>query len=305
MTASNPVVVAPHDSDAEPLDNLDGGGVFESLDDAAAPLLGADRDAGGVVADVASVGVELMGAAMHPLDALAGAGIGWLIEHVSVLHEPLDWLAGDPTVITAQAHTWHNVCVELAAVAEDFQRTSDGVRGWDGAAMQAYRRAAGSYARALQAGSAHAAGVSESVSAAGVLVGTTRAMIRDWIADLVGELIAKWVVAALAAAETFAVSVAAFVADAIASAMALASRIAARIARLVETLGRHADDLRVSKVLFDRLGTEAQRVAESVRHAHDRWEWPMKATSELGKQWADARGDQRAWRGGEPPPSNG
>lgn len=305
MTAPNPLLAQPQHENEQSWDNVEGGGVFDALADAAAPLVGAQRDAGGVASDVAGAGVELMGAAMDPLNALASAGVGWLIEHLEFLHEPLDWLAGDPTVITAQAQTWHNVSAELGAVAGDYERALAGLHGWDGAAVQSYRGAAQSYTGALRAGSAHAAGVSESISTAGALVGTTRALIRDWIAELAGRLVVKAFLALAAAPETLGASLAAFATHAIASAAALASKISARVARLLERLGRSADELRTMTVQFDRLGTEAERVAQSVRQAHDSWEWPAKAVTELGKQQADVRDDQRCWRGGEPRTPNG
>jgi hypothetical protein len=296
MTAPNPLVVQPQNANEASWDNVEGGGVFQALADAAAALTGAPRDAGGVASDVAGAGVELMGAAMNPLNALASAGVGWLIEHLEFLHEPLDWLAGDPTVIKAQAHTWHNVSAELGAVAGDYEHALAGLPGWDGAAVQAYRGAAESYIGALRAGSAHAAGVSESISTAGALVGTTRALIRDWIAELVGNLIVKAAVAMSVAAATLAASLAAFVADAVATAAALASKISTKIVSLVEKLGRSAGELRLMTSQFDRLGAEAERAAESVGHAYDRLKWPMKAAAEVGKQAATARDDQQGWR---------
>jgi hypothetical protein len=297
MTAPNPLLVQPQNANEASWDNLEGGGVFQTLADAAAPLLGAPRDAGGVASDVAGAGVELVGAAMDPLNALASAGVGWLIEHVEFLHEPLDWLAGDPALIKAQAHTWRNVSAELGAVAGDYEHALAGLQGWDGPAAQAYRGAATCYVDALRGGETHAAAVSESISDAGALVGTTRALIRDWIAELVGELIIKAAIALSLAVETAATSLAAFLTQAIAAAAALAAKISTKIARLLETLGRSAGELRLMTAQFDRLGTAAQRAAESVGHAYERWEWPMKAATELGKQTATARDDHQGWRG--------
>src|SRR5947209_2066731 len=64
---------------------------------------------GGLAMDIGADALDALGMAMDPLGALAGAGIGWLIEHVSFLKKPLDWLAGDPEAVTAKAQTLQNV----------------------------------------------------------------------------------------------------------------------------------------------------------------------------------------------------
>ncbi|MBV1852022.1 hypothetical protein [Catellatospora tritici] len=48
---------------------------------------------------------------LDPLGALVTAGFGWCVEHVEPLSQTLDWLAGDPDQISANAQTWHNLAV--------------------------------------------------------------------------------------------------------------------------------------------------------------------------------------------------
>ena len=55
------------------------------------------------------VGLSAVGAVMDPFQAIFAAGVGWLMEHVSILREPLDWLAGDPKEIEGHAATWRNI----------------------------------------------------------------------------------------------------------------------------------------------------------------------------------------------------
>src|ERR1700742_885278 len=63
----------------------------------------------GLGVDIASDGLDALGVAMDPLGSLAGAGIGWLIEHIGFLKQPLDYLAGNPEAVTAKSQTWTNV----------------------------------------------------------------------------------------------------------------------------------------------------------------------------------------------------
>ncbi len=260
MTAQNPLVATPDPRVAE----YEGAGVFDSLDDAAAALQQDRPDPAEIGSNLASAGLELLGAAMNPLGALAAAGVGWLIEHVEFLNEGLDQLAGDPAQITAQAQTWQNVSTELAAIAVDYERSVDELRGWDGAAAQAYRATAGPYTNALRATSGQAADMSRSLTLTGAAVGTVRALIRDSIAEWIGGVVARFVVALATSWASFGGSVAAFVASTVASAASLASQIASKIARLLETLGGAADRLRVMSSGFSRLGSEAGEVTRSL-----------------------------------------
>src|SRR5256885_794399 len=84
--------------------------VHQAIDDAAVQTSGAgifndvattvkdfaDGDWSKAAMDVATDGLDLLGAAMDPLGTLASAGVGFLIEHISFLKEGLDKLAGNP-----------------------------------------------------------------------------------------------------------------------------------------------------------------------------------------------------------------
>src|SRR5207248_3021387 len=82
---------------------------------------GAKGNWGGVAMDAAGDAMDALGTAMDPLGSLAGAGIGWLIEHVGFLKKPLDLLAGDPEAVTAKAQTWTNVANTLNRTAQKYQ----------------------------------------------------------------------------------------------------------------------------------------------------------------------------------------
>jgi hypothetical protein len=72
--------------------------------------------------DTASTSLDTLNYVSNPAGALLSCGVGWLIEHVEILSEPLDWLAGSPDAITAHARTWGNVANAVSAGQQDYAR---------------------------------------------------------------------------------------------------------------------------------------------------------------------------------------
>ncbi|MGH3515109.1 MAG: hypothetical protein ACRDRB_22995, partial [Pseudonocardiaceae bacterium] len=70
--------------------------------------------------DTASATLDALSYVSNPAGALLSYGVGWLIEHVEILAEPLDWLAGSPDAITAHAQTWGNVADAVSAARQDY-----------------------------------------------------------------------------------------------------------------------------------------------------------------------------------------
>jgi hypothetical protein len=138
---------------------------------------------------VAGAGLDGLALVSDPLGTLPQYGVAWLIEHVRPLSEALDWLAGDPGAIAAQAQTWRNVggslLVDSDALARAVQRD---LTEWSGAASQAYRRWVDARCRSLQALGSAADTVAAIVEDAGALVGTVRMMVRDALATVVSRL---------------------------------------------------------------------------------------------------------------------
>jgi hypothetical protein len=228
------ILVPPGEEDIA-TDSLDGSGVFSSWNDVFAA-----GDTGELAASGTNAGLTTLGAAMNPLDALVGAGVGWLIEHVWFLHEPLDVLAGDPVQIAAHARTWKNVSKALVDLAADYRTDVDRLTGWDGAAAVTYRQAATDFVAGLRQGARGAFDVSEQVLGAGATIGAVRALIRDVLADLVAEL-ATWGLRALALSVPSAgASLAAFTGWAVTRATLVAARVADRIAQLLDELAAAA-----------------------------------------------------------------
>lgn len=188
---TNPLVVEPENEDAAGWDSAEGAGIFSSIAD----LNTATENGDPAQIAYSTMGVVLDGldAAVNPFDALVTSGMGYLVEHIAFLHEPLDALAGDPTQIVAQARTWHNVSRELHRVGDGYRGAADGLGGWDGATSDAYRSAATAFTDQLHRAGDDAERLAALVLDTGAMVATVRALVRDLIVDWVWKL-AKWAV---------------------------------------------------------------------------------------------------------------
>ncbi|MEV6306457.1 hypothetical protein AB0M02_44105 [Actinoplanes sp. NPDC051861] len=133
--------------------------------------------------------LDVLAVAVDPLGSLFAWGVGWLMEHVRPLKDALDWLAGMPDEIAAQAGTWRNVS---AAAAEAHQRYATAIRTdtaeWHGASGDAYRAHAGEQLAALDGIATVTSAISYAVEGAGLLVGMVREIVRDLIAQFVATL---------------------------------------------------------------------------------------------------------------------
>ncbi|SNY74061.1 WXG100 family type VII secretion target [Paractinoplanes atraurantiacus] len=182
---TNPLVAAPSSAGPGPIAGLapaeDIQQIYQAIQsgswvDGALGLAGGALDALAFVSD--------------PIGSLLQYGVAWIIEHVKPLSEALDWLAGDPSQVTAQARTWTNIAGRLAGEADALaQSVRWDTADWHGGAAEAYRSHAArrmSDLRALSRASDTMALITEG---AGMLVGTVRIMVRDAIATVVSRLI--------------------------------------------------------------------------------------------------------------------
>lgn len=304
MTAPNPLVVAPQDEDAEPLGSWEGAGAASSVADLNDALASDHPDPFEITFSAAAAGLDTLGAVLNPFDSLLQAGIGWLIEHVSFLHEALDALAGDPTQITAQAQTWHNVAVELRHVAAD-HRNAAAIPDWDGAAADAYRRTAEGFAAALDTTAGNAERLSGLILTSGAGVGTERALIRDWVAEFLTYVIEFVVLSGLLAVITAGGSVATFILSTVVRAIELGARIARRVSQLLDalhaaggTVAQLSDAIRDTTAQV-RAATPGLRAAGgSLTDTAD--DMDAGKFIEAGKQSTGANQDRRDWE--EPSP---
>jgi uncharacterized protein DUF6883 len=182
--STNPLVAGRVD---EPVPAWSGAWIAEDIE-----LIGHGvRSGSWVDGSLGALGAALDGLAVvsDPIGTLLQYGVSWLIEHVRPLSQALDWLAGDPAAIAAQAQTWRRVAGSLLAESDVMaQAVRLDLTEWSGAAAQAYRRWVNARTRSLQVLASAANTTAAIVEGAGVLVGTVREMVRDAVATLVSRL---------------------------------------------------------------------------------------------------------------------
>jgi hypothetical protein len=139
---------------------------------------------------VMDAGLDGLALMSDPVGVLLQYGVSWLIEHVRPLSQALDWLAGDPAAITAQARTWRNVAESLRSESDTLAKAVRAdMAEWSGAAAEAYRRWTHARDRSLRALGSAAEAMAAIVEGAGALVGTVRMMVRDAVATVVSRLV--------------------------------------------------------------------------------------------------------------------
>jgi uncharacterized protein YukE len=300
------LIAGPEHEDAQPLDSWEGAGAVSSVADLNNAWASEHRDPLQIAFTAAGAGLDSLGAVMNPLDGLATAAIGWMIEHVWWLHEPLDALAGDPTQITAQAQTWHRVAEQLSAVAMAYRaETADGVTGWEGGGRTAYGDAVDGFAARLDDTARNAEQISSLLLVTGAGVGTLRALIRDQIAEFVWLAVQLVFWYGVVAFLTFGGSLAAGALHIIVRALDLASSFARQISRLLDalsaaggTVGLLADSMRET-ALYARVATPLLReVGTDVLAAADATH--LGEVIEAGKQITNVGQAQAGWD--DPPP---
>jgi uncharacterized protein YukE len=181
----NPLVVAGVD---KPADTWAGVWIAEDIELIAQGV----RDGSWIDGTLGVTGASLDALALisDPVGALLQYGVAWIIEHVRPLSEALDWLAGDPGQISANAATWRNVAADLRRNADELVRTVRlDAAEWTGAAGDAYRAWMARRDRTLQALAAGADTISAITEGAGLLVAAVRILVRDAIATVVSRLI--------------------------------------------------------------------------------------------------------------------
>jgi uncharacterized protein YukE len=213
--------------------DLDGTGIVYSANDLA--------HAKGVwdgLADSAAVGVGAMSVISDPFETALAAGVGWLIEHVSFLREPLDALAGNANAIMAHAQTWQNIAQQLNATAQRRAGDLRSLDSWQGTARDGYQVAATQQVDVIRSSAQAADQLSREVITTGAVIGTVRTLIRDLIARFIAKMVERAVLALAGAIETVGATVAAFIADLVAEGVALAGTIAGKIAELIKVVAR-------------------------------------------------------------------
>jgi len=217
--------------------------------------------------DGVALGLDALGFVANPLGGLLSAGIGWLIEHLEFLKEPLDDLAGDPGAIFGVAAVWgEQVRKEVAQVADDYEKAVQSeIPSWEGDAADKYRKTAGDLAAQIRSLDGASAAVAEGVKGSGQLVATVRGIIRDLIADVVSEIILAAAAALATSWCSFGASIAAFTGWAVARGAATAGKIAGKISKLLMKLANILTKFSKLRGAVQALGKLAKRFGDTAK----------------------------------------
>jgi uncharacterized protein YukE len=229
----------------------EGAGVVESVAGFVDSLTAESEGEGVDVIDAAIGGagmvVDLVGSAANPLGALASAGVGWLLEHISFIREPLDALLGNPDEINANTDQLKSAALEMKMVAQEHREDVQNMgASWSGEANEAFRTSQEAMAAQYEALGKSMDGTAAIYALSGALVCELRAMIFDWISDLIGELIAGALIAAASAVVTLGGSIAAYCGYAGTRAAMLATKMGTRLTKLLQAMQRFG--VRIAKL---------------------------------------------------------
>lgn len=197
---------------------------------------GEDLDAFAIAMDGVSFGLDVLSLVLNPLGEVVKAGVGWLMEHLDFIREPLELLTGDPELVEQAAQTWNNIAAELEAVAGDYEGALSTTSGWDGDAAVAYRRIALQYTQSLRDVAAEAKTSAQWITTGGMVVATARALIFDIIATFISDVITRALLALASSWFTMGGSVAAFTASIFADAVKVMAKIQKKIGKLLTAI---------------------------------------------------------------------
>lgn len=260
----------------DPLDAAEGGGVYSSVADvvgAARPAFTGERPSGSEFdAAVLGLGLDALGAMSNPLAGLVFEPlVGWLIEHVEIVKEPFDKLAGDPAQIKLNAQTVHNVAQRLAEVADEQQRSVAGLGGWQGEAAEAYRTATQLRVESLRRVGADCDRLAVQIMRNGATVAAVRSTIRDLIAELVGWLLTELALALATAGPSAGASMGVFTAAAMTQIVAASAKVADLMSDLFKELYKAIDLLDELAGDVVGFGTEANKQYTKAERERQNW----------------------------------
>lgn len=224
-----------------------GAGIVDSYAGLVDSITSDAESEGEQVVDVAlsatGVVVDTIGAAIDPFGFIVNAGVGWLLEHVSFLREPLDALLGNPDEINANVDALKSAAAEMRTIAGEHRQDLGTISDWSGEAGDAYHNSLSTMAEELESLGLTLDGTAAVVGISGMLVTTLRGIIFGIISSLITELIRYALIAAASAAFTFGSSIAAFLGVAGARAAATAINISGKITKLISGLARQGGRL--------------------------------------------------------------
>jgi uncharacterized protein YukE len=254
-----------------------GAGIADSYAGLVGSITSDSEGAAGQVADVAISGagavVDTVAALADPLNALINAGVGWLLQHVSFLHEPLDMLLGNPDAINAQIDSLKTAAAQVRTEAQQHDATMrQQVQSWEGQAAAGYKQQMDQMTGELTALSHTLDGTATVVGISGTLVMTIRGIVYGLISQFVSELIEHALIALASSWFTLGGSIAAFIGETVAKAAEVASKVAGKLSKLIEGLAGNAQQMAKLGEMMESLTTNLGRfstIAGTTKSVYD------------------------------------
>lgn len=224
---------------------LAGGRIAESLFNVGNDLSTAgseDWDWSNFAIDGVVAGLDVLAFALNPFKELIMAGVGFLIEHVDFLREPLEWFTGDPNAIANLTTTWSNIAGGLQAAGSSATEMMAEVETWQGEAADAYKSVGAGLSELLNSTASAAQAVSACYTVIGVICSTLKAIVLELLCEFVSRAIMIGLAALANAAWSFGGSIGVGIAMTITSAIETSAKIGSKVskglAKVAEALGK-------------------------------------------------------------------
>ncbi|WP_106185551.1 hypothetical protein [Umezawaea tangerina] len=170
--------------------------------------------------------------ATNPLGDLHGAGVGWLVDHVDFLREPLDLLMGDDNAVRSEAEKISGDADKYEDIANAHLDALRKLEGWTGTTADAFKTSMSQVGHELQAIGLAMKGAADIMSTMGTTVTAFRALVRTQVIKVVDDLITGAHLAAGLAPSTHGASIVSFVGIAVTAARETLAQILRDITNL-------------------------------------------------------------------------
>jgi hypothetical protein len=218
------------------------------------------------------------GGALDPLAQLFSSGLGWMIDSVGFLRDPIEKLDGDAAAVQTAVDSMKHVTENLTYVAQAHQEDIPTLQDWEGDAGEAYRTSMKLLREEIISLARVVEGLGTLAAVSGSMVLTLRKIVRDLVTASIASIIIIMGAALAAAFVTFGASIAIGVGASIAAAMAVMVESTRRITMLMSALGRQTE----------RMG-ELETIAEDVADGLTRFEKSIGLSptepNDPAKQW--------------------
>ncbi|MFD9701435.1 hypothetical protein [Lentzea sp. NPDC059081] len=218
-----------------------------------------EQDSSSIAAFSVGLAFDTVGAMLNPLGSLLAAGVGWLIDHLFFLREPLDLLIGDNIAIRQETEKLKEDAEHYEGLASGHLDALKKLDGWIGETADNFRASMAHVAKELEVIGSAVNSSAKLMGTMGAVVTAVRSLVRDIIAMVVGGLIGGALIAASLAPFTFGASIVAFVGVAVGTALEALARILTHITKLKSVLSSSAkatDDLGAA---LAKMGDDAAR----------------------------------------------